>query len=274
MSFITKNVVSISLLIFIAVIPIVSSSTMYQVLTEINKPIDKINLPKGILLIDKLIHPQLNITDQLNKINKLKLELRKLGQKKQQSISLSLIRHMLYGINPASTTPYSYNQKILNASSKEKVRLSLLSYYLKTKTGTCISMPLLFLILANDITDQLTLSTYDDHVFLIFKNNPHLYYEATSNQVLPIRTLLNQVSSDDTNQIIPLKRHEVLLNYFHLYGIHLFNQGQFTQARTVFRFIGKKFKTDKKYRKNLRAVYGQLYLKTNQEVFRQLYNHY
>ena len=86
MSFITKNVVSISLLIFIAVIPIVSSSTMYQVLTEINKPIDKINLPKGILLIDKLIHPQLNIADQLNKINKLKLELRKLGQK-QQSIS-------------------------------------------------------------------------------------------------------------------------------------------------------------------------------------------
>ncbi|MEK9726912.1 MAG: hypothetical protein VW397_02265 [Candidatus Margulisiibacteriota bacterium] len=259
-----------AVVILATMVPLQASNPMLQILSEINQPENKINLARGILLIDQLIDPNINPEKYKNKLDQLNLEIENYHQDSKGPNKLTNIRKVLY--NPKSQSmKYSYHHVSQVPPPTKRIQQSLLSYYLKTQLGTCISMPLLILILAEDQPHQLQLSVLNDHWALTFKHRSDIYFEATSNQMLPITKWANASKNEVPKA---LKKSEILLAYLQLYGAHLVYNDQLMKARSLFRYLVKKSNGDPTMRQNLKAIYARLYIKTKQEAFRQLLNHY
>jgi regulator of sirC expression with transglutaminase-like and TPR domain len=131
---------------------------------------DQVDLARFKLTIDKLIDPSIDIDAGLREIDRLAAEVTKLaGPQASNALKIAAVRKVIY--EPGSwngSRPFSYD---MTDPEGTKLVNKLLPTYLKTRKGNCVSMPILFLILADRVGLKVTLSTAPRHVFVRYTDD-------------------------------------------------------------------------------------------------------
>lgn len=126
---------------------------------------DHIDLARAKLAIDKLIDPSVDVGASLTEVDRLANEARKLaGPSAKSAQKLAAVRKVVYEPGPWNGgRPFSYD---MTDPEGTKLVNKLLPTYLRTRKGNCVSMPILFVILADRLGLNATLSTAPRHVFV------------------------------------------------------------------------------------------------------------
>lgn len=171
------------------------------------QPEDQIDLAQAKLAIDRQIDPTTDVAGTLREVDRLVALVKSrtpagLDHKAQMDVLIST----LYKPGPWNGKKvYSYN---LDDPSGEDKRTKRLSYYLRTKKGNCVSMPILVAILAQRLGFITTLSTTPAHMLVKFVNDDGQWHnvEATSGEYI-----YDSIYEKDT-QITPLAiKNEIYL---------------------------------------------------------------
>ncbi len=167
-----KYLVSFIYVIFLS-LPVLSyaaESTEIQTLRAIFNKLDaEIDLARVKVAIDKLADPSIDSEKTLREIDRLTHQL-KFGLAPDMMPTdkiLSLSAFLYEGGFWNNNQPFKYD---FEDPLGQDLKTKLLATYLETKKGNCISMPILYLILADRIGLDVTLSTAPLHVFVKFKD--------------------------------------------------------------------------------------------------------
>jgi regulator of sirC expression with transglutaminase-like and TPR domain len=131
------------------------------------------------LSIDALIDPSTDKTAVSLQLDAMAHEVRAMFPAGASNVTrFKALRDYLYRPSPASgRRPFQYN-----FDDDRNPRAKLLSVYLTTRRGNCISMPLLFVILAQKLDIPVTTATAPAHLYLKFRADNGLWFgvEATN----------------------------------------------------------------------------------------------
>lgn len=131
--------------------------------------------------IDHLIDPQADIGFVRDEIDRIVVNLKKyIKPNATEKGRANAIRIYLY--EPGlwnNNRPFKYD---LNDPEGKSETSRLLHYYLKTRLGNCVSMPILHAILGQRLGLDMTIAAAPNHVFVIYtdKNGKQTNLEATS----------------------------------------------------------------------------------------------
>ena len=145
----------------------------------LEKPEDQIDLANVKLTIDHMVDPKTDQAAVLNQINYMVAEIKAsfpLGA--SNLIKFKVLRDYLYRPSPLSgREPYLYNLE-----DDRNPKAKLLSVYLATHKGNCVSMPILFVILGQKLDIPVTLTTAPSHFYVKFRGDNGNWYgvETTS----------------------------------------------------------------------------------------------
>ena len=133
-------------------------------------PEAELDLAKAKLAIDHLIDPQINISRTLMQLDAMAAQVKtQLPPGANRRAKLVTLMSYLYQADPASgQPPFSYD---LDDPFGKNIKNKLLTTYLSTRKGNCVSMPVLFVILAQKIGLDATLSTAPEHVLAKFPDD-------------------------------------------------------------------------------------------------------
>jgi len=144
-------------------------------------PNDQIDLAKAKITIDRLIDPTINSKEVLYRIDALarKIQYRfPIGATSQVKLELLVVSLATPG--PWNDyKPFAYD---LDDPYGKNIKNKLISTYLDTRKGNCVSMPILLAILGQKLGVNITLATAPEHVLVKFKNDrgEWINIEATS----------------------------------------------------------------------------------------------
>jgi len=125
-------------------------------------PEDKIDIATAMLTIDKIIDPSVDINKYLKEIDALLVEIKK--QSVDPRGDFIVIKKILYEEGPWNNyKPYKYN---LEDPFGKDITNHLLSHYLDTKIGNCVSMPMLYYIICRKLGFEAYISTAPSHMFV------------------------------------------------------------------------------------------------------------
>lgn len=140
----------------------------------------KIDLAKVKLTIDHMIDPSVDITGSLKKINSMSLDIQtRLPPHATNRVKLEILKTYLYQAGAWNgNQPFHYD---LTDPFGHNIHNKLLTTYLSTHQGNCVSMPILFIILGQKIGLDVTVSTAPNHIFVKYREDGAYYnIEATS----------------------------------------------------------------------------------------------
>ena len=155
------------------------SSQLQAVRTLLETPDDKIDLARAKLTIDHLIDPETDQAAVLKQIDDIAAEIKAsfpLGA--NNLVKFKVLRDYLYRPAPFSgKKPFLYNFE-----DDRNPKAKLLSVYLATHRGNCVSMPLLFVILGQKLNIPVTITTAPAHLYVKFRADNGLWFgvETTS----------------------------------------------------------------------------------------------
>jgi len=153
------------------VVPIDELSGSAQAIAEIlAQPEDAIDFARAKLAIDHLIDPTIDVDATLLELDRMVFEIEAMvptGAPDRQI--LAAIRQYIY-------EPGQWNDEHAFAYDMDdplgtRIQNKLLPTYLETRLGNCVSMPALFLILADRLGLDVTLSRAPNHLFMIFTDS-------------------------------------------------------------------------------------------------------
>lgn len=132
-------------------------------------PEDQIDLAKAKLTIDYMIDPSIDVAGTTAKLDAMTAELRKRVRPQATSMEkVEVLRAYVYQTGPLNDNrPFEYD---LDDPFGHNIRNKLLTTYLTTRKGNCISMPFLFIILVQRLGIDLTASTAPQHVFVKYRD--------------------------------------------------------------------------------------------------------
>lgn len=149
--------------------------------TILEMPEAGIDLAEAKLAIDRLIDPNTDVPGTLKKLDAMAQQIkRQLPPGANRRATLVALLTFLHQPGPWNDQhAYSYD---LDDPFGKNLRNKLLATYLATRKGNCVSMPILFVILAQKIGLEATLSTAPEHVFAKVRDDDGqmLNIEATS----------------------------------------------------------------------------------------------
>ncbi|NRB24424.1 transglutaminase family protein [Shewanella sp.] len=182
------------------------------------KPDANIDLAKTKLTIDKLVDPSININAAMGKINQmvktLKRDLNPDMMPLDKALSLSSFLYESGYWN--NYKPFQYD---LDDPFGQKLNNKLISTYLNTKKGNCISMPILYAILAEKLGLDVTLSTAPLHVFVKFKDPTSGKYfniettdkgQPASNDFYHTKSLITDIAIQNGVYLQPLTKKQTV----------------------------------------------------------------
>ncbi|MFE1574076.1 transglutaminase family protein, partial [Comamonas odontotermitis] len=147
----------------------------------LEQPDDKIDIARTKLEVDRMIDPSIDVETTLAQLDKMAKGIQaQLPPGASDRTKLEVLRELVY--KPSSWNnhrPFEYDlQDPLGKIPKNR----LLTTYLTTKKGNCISMPLLFMILGQKIGLDMTTARAPNHVFVKWRDKDGQYYnlETTS----------------------------------------------------------------------------------------------
>ncbi|WP_189941825.1 transglutaminase family protein [Sulfuriferula thiophila] len=144
-------------------------------------PDKRIDLAKVKLTIDYMIDPSINIGSGLKQLNSMAKEIRAgLPANPSSRDKLDALRTYLYQAGSWNDNhPFHYD---LDDPFGHNIHNKLLTTYLTTRTGNCVSMPILFILLGQKIGLDVTASTAPEHIFVKYRDDAGALYnlETTS----------------------------------------------------------------------------------------------
>lgn len=141
--------------------------THYKVVqTLLTQPDNRLDLADIKLAIDALIDPGTDVAALSAQLEAMATEVRLLFPSGASNlVRFKVLRDYLFRPPPGSgREPFLYN-----FDDDRNPRAKLMSVYLATRRGNCISMPLLFVILAQKLHIPVTTATAPAHLYLMFR---------------------------------------------------------------------------------------------------------
>ena len=142
---------------------------------------DKIDIARTKLEVDRMIDPSVDVEAILAQLDKMAKGVQaQLPPGASDRTKLEILRELVYKPNSWNNhRPFEYD---LQDPLGKIPRNRLLTTYLTTKKGNCISMPLLFMILGQKIGLDMTTARAPNHVFVKWRDKDGQYYnlETTS----------------------------------------------------------------------------------------------
>jgi regulator of sirC expression with transglutaminase-like and TPR domain len=133
-------------------------------------PEQRIDLARVKLTIDKMIDPGVDIEKDTKQLDEMAAEIKaKLPFAADSQTKLDVLRAAIY--KPNSINGFKAFGYDLDDPLGQKMRNSLLSNYLATRKGNCISMPFLFIVLGQKLGLDVTASTAPMHVFVKYRDD-------------------------------------------------------------------------------------------------------
>jgi len=150
----------------------------------LDQPESSIDLALAKLRIDRLIDPAIDIDATNARLERMASDVRKrLPPGTSSTARAEALRQYLYVAGPWNDhQPFSYD---FDDPFGRDVRNKLLTTYLATRKGNCVSMPLLFVVLGQKLGIDLTVARAPDHVFVKVRDaaGGFINLEATSGGV-------------------------------------------------------------------------------------------
>ena len=137
----------------------------------LEQPVNKIDLGRTKLTLDKMVDPTIDIDANLKKIDAIVTDVNAMaGVGASNKNKLRALRAYLFDAGEWNAfQPFTYN---LEKPKDDDVHSALLSTYLTTKKGTCVTMPFLFVILAQRLGLDVTASNAPQHFLVKYKMDP------------------------------------------------------------------------------------------------------
>jgi regulator of sirC expression with transglutaminase-like and TPR domain len=128
-------------------------------------PDSQIDFAKAKLTIDKLVDPRIDVGASLQQIDRMVSTVGAMAGPNATTIQrLAAVRRFIYVDGDWNGhRPFRYDMTDLLGA---KIVNKLLPTYIATRRGNCVSMPILFLILADRLGVHVTLSTAPFHLFV------------------------------------------------------------------------------------------------------------
>jgi len=210
----------------------------------LSRPDDQLDFARAKVTIDRLVDPGLDMRGVLAGIDRLTAAAWRLaGPAAGANARLAALRRVIYEAGPWNhQRPFAYDHSNRN---RDDVRIKLLAYYLGTRLGDCVSMPVLFLILADKLGLRMTLAAAPNHLFLRWQrpDGEIVNLEATSG-ALPARDEWIRLSRPMSDRAVAsgmylrsLTRHEAVAAMATTLLQHLMDSRRFEEAVAVSEII-------------------------------------
>jgi regulator of sirC expression with transglutaminase-like and TPR domain len=148
-----------------------AATTATETLRELlATPENEVDLAKAKLELDKLVDPSINIQASLGQIEEMARTVRGMTTPDAPPLRrLAAVRRFLYVPGEWNQfRPYSYDKADPFGTN---IREKLLSNYLKTRVGNCVSMPILMIVLGQRLGLHMALSKAPLHYFARYVND-------------------------------------------------------------------------------------------------------
>ncbi len=144
--------------------------TGQNIVDVLKLPEEQINLAIAKLVIDKMVDPSIDVNKYLEKLDDMIVEINKmLGPRTKSMDKMLSVKTFLFDAGMWNNNqPFVYD---LSDPLGRMLENKLLSNFIKTKKGNCISMPFLFLILGKKMGIDVVASTAPLHIFIRFKDD-------------------------------------------------------------------------------------------------------
>jgi regulator of sirC expression with transglutaminase-like and TPR domain len=160
----------------------VATPEVARIRAILSQPESKMDFAKIKLTIDKMIDPSVNVDAGLKHIDSIVAQIRAmLGNNPSSNEKMIALKKYLYEKGPWNG--YEVFRYDFDDPRGTKISNKLLTSYLASKKGNCVSMPLLFIVLGQRLGLDVTASTAPEHVFVKYTDsNTGITYnlEATS----------------------------------------------------------------------------------------------
>lgn len=135
----------------------------------LKQPEAHMDLARVKLTIDHMIDPSIDIESTLVQLETMAKEVRRLYPvNASKQVAVETLRAYLFGPDPQHPRPFQYD---LSDPLGTKTANKLLTTYLKTKKGNCVSMPILFVILGQKLGIDVTLASAPEHLFVKYRDD-------------------------------------------------------------------------------------------------------
>jgi regulator of sirC expression with transglutaminase-like and TPR domain len=150
-----------------------------QVRTLLALPEDKVDLTRAKLTIDKMIDPGVDIRATVAELDAMAAQVRAtLSPGANSRERVEALRSFVYEPGPGKR-PFAYDQR---DPTGRNIQNKLLTTYLATRRGNCISMPILFILVGQRLGIEVTAATAPEHVFVKYRDESGTWFnlETTS----------------------------------------------------------------------------------------------
>ncbi len=177
-----------------------------------------IDLLSTLLTIEQIIDPTVNIPKVRAEINKLVKNITAQLHGHEPLINIiTLIGKTLYENGRGNSyRPYQYD---FDDPLGTKISNKLISNYIRTHKGNCVSMPILYLVVTNKLGIDSTLSTAPMHLLVMVKDpNTHKYFnveathkgQVTAQQFYIDKLGITPLALQSTIYLQPLSKKEII----------------------------------------------------------------
>lgn len=200
----------------------------------------KADLAYDKLALDHLINPSIDQKSVAKTLDRMAATVAAMaGPGASATRKAGMVRHFLYDPGPWNDNkPFRYD---LADPYGTRIENKLLGTYLRTRLGNCVSMPTLFLILADRLGANVTLSTAPLHVFVKFtdENGRVLDIETTDgghavkDEFYRRKLAISDKAVESGIYLAKLSREEAIALMADTVVEGLVNQGRYAEAADV-----------------------------------------
>ena len=146
-----------------------SEANLRAIRKILEQPAEKIDLASAKVSIDRMIDPSIDAGSTLRQLDAMAADIKaRIPANASSRDKLEILRAYIYKAGPWNgNQPFQYD---LADPYGNNIRNKLLSTYLSTRKGNCISMPFLFIILGQKLGSDVTASTAPLHVFVRYRD--------------------------------------------------------------------------------------------------------
>ena len=212
-----------------------------QIRALLAQPPDMIDLGRAKLMIDKMIDPSIDVEGTLQKLDDMVATIKTLPEFGIASAAkLTAVQRYIY--TSGSWNDYRPFQYDLDDPLGKKLSNQMLSSYIASRKGNCVTMPLLFIILGQRLGVEVTLSTAPGHFLAKFKTDDMgwINLEATSGAT-PAREVwirgqfpsLTDQALDNGIYLQPLTKKESVAEVATILAEYNFHQNDYEKAMAL-----------------------------------------
>ncbi|NKI97794.1 transglutaminase family protein [Rhizobacter sp. SG703] len=161
--------------------PVAFTAHLQSIKAELEKPEEALDLGEFILTLQRMIDPGIDVPGNLRRLDDMANEINAMFPVMATGmVKVEALKKYLYVAGPWNgNRPFQYD---LDDPLGKNLHNKLLSSYLDTHKGNCVSMPSLFVVLGQRIGLNVTLATVPRHIFVKYRDEGGWIYniETTS----------------------------------------------------------------------------------------------